>query len=1059
MSPELIKGGIEGHGFSVDWWSVGVLTYELLTGASPFTVDGERNTQAEISKRILRNQPPIPDHLSPEAADFIRRLLVKEPSKRLGGGQDDAIQLKKHPFLSKINWTLLAQRKLKPPFKPKIKHELDVSNFAEEFTSMPPHALVASSNNHINTSPAARSAIANGDEEDDHYESSDSCEDFGSDESINSSSTSSSSSNCSESISISTMYRDDIDNKNHNLQSDKFIVNNLLEKESNLVVNRSIFNGGKLRETGSEYYNNHIQRKSNNSQQQKAFLSSVSIENDSVIQSSSGESSSASSIGSRCSGIGSNNSITGGQLGNNYGQIFSMLTPSKHQLSFGMLAKQQSQVFESNRLKQQSLLSSFIPRDTSKNNSCEINFASATNHLTKSLEQKQQQQKEHSNNRVHFSKLFKGYSYINPNEVEWLEQQDKKLMKIRDGKLSGGNQSLSMRKSKNLSYLAQNISPMSLTMQQTQKESTSAVKAIPVEDVIDDEFDAKLFDDRQGSTRAIFTIGDGEDLATAVRSTASRSQPERLVVIKRKPSLEVHYECLANSKQNLLAPIDNNVESNGLNISTGEHKVPRLGSILYDANCDFFKHYYLPNAINSKKDLLGIGAYSICKRCVHTETGKECAVKIMDRFDPSTKNEIDILMSCQGHPNIVKLYNIYHDQFNTYLVCELLKGGELLSRIRSPSASSTSSSNRTNKTSKRQLTNESDICRIFKSIVSTVNYLHSLRIVHRDLKPENLLFVDSSSDSDLKLIDFGFARRLPEIGQGIMRSPCSTLDYCAPEVLNQCFQDSRGKKVILFNTVRSIPTAASATVAIDDATLPDGYNESCDLWSLGVILYAMLSGQLPFKKTEFPKKLCDFVDLSLASSQLNNPRNSSDDYTSNDKCQKLFPPTDSVWDSVSQAAKEVIIGLLEPDPKRRLTINQLLQHQWFEKTLNLEKTSGRQAARKTPKRKSSPSSSRSGAGIQVAPITMTLRKVMAVVPFASETERWTVLAAMAPDQQEQPRQQQHQPKQSRRRHPRLAPPNLSATTTTGQQQQCYLQKQWTNFNGASDSGTRWVCPK
>lgn len=61
MSPELITGGSDGHDFSVDWWSVGVLTYELLTGASPFTVDGERNSQAEISKRILRNQPHIPE--------------------------------------------------------------------------------------------------------------------------------------------------------------------------------------------------------------------------------------------------------------------------------------------------------------------------------------------------------------------------------------------------------------------------------------------------------------------------------------------------------------------------------------------------------------------------------------------------------------------------------------------------------------------------------------------------------------------------------------------------------------------------------------------------------------------------------------------------------------------------------------------------------------------------------------------------------------------------------------------------------------------------------------
>lgn len=147
MSPELIMGGEDGHDFSVDWWSVGVLTYELLTGASPFTVDGERNTRAEISNRILKSDPPVPEHLSAEAQDFIMRLLIKDPAKRLGGHQSDASQLKAHPFLSSIDWNLLAQRKLRAPFKPKIRHELDVSNFAEEFTSLEPYALVTNDQN------------------------------------------------------------------------------------------------------------------------------------------------------------------------------------------------------------------------------------------------------------------------------------------------------------------------------------------------------------------------------------------------------------------------------------------------------------------------------------------------------------------------------------------------------------------------------------------------------------------------------------------------------------------------------------------------------------------------------------------------------------------------------------------------------------------------------------------------------------------------------------------------------------------------------------------------
>lgn len=79
-----MKSGPTGHDTAVDWWSVGVLCYELLTGASPFTFEGDVNSQQEISRRILKTQPPIPKNLGKDVTDFITKLLVKDPKKRLG---------------------------------------------------------------------------------------------------------------------------------------------------------------------------------------------------------------------------------------------------------------------------------------------------------------------------------------------------------------------------------------------------------------------------------------------------------------------------------------------------------------------------------------------------------------------------------------------------------------------------------------------------------------------------------------------------------------------------------------------------------------------------------------------------------------------------------------------------------------------------------------------------------------------------------------------------------------------------------------------------------------
>uniref|UniRef100_A0A8C4I686 non-specific serine/threonine protein kinase n=1 Tax=Dicentrarchus labrax TaxID=13489 RepID=A0A8C4I686_DICLA len=137
MAPEIIRGKA-GHGKSVDWWSLGILMFELLTGASPFTLEGERNSQSEVSKRILRCDPPFPSMIGPTAQDLLRKLLVKDPHRRLGSGPRGSEDIKAHSFFKGLNWADLAQKKVPSPFKPELKSELDVGNFAEEFTGMDP---------------------------------------------------------------------------------------------------------------------------------------------------------------------------------------------------------------------------------------------------------------------------------------------------------------------------------------------------------------------------------------------------------------------------------------------------------------------------------------------------------------------------------------------------------------------------------------------------------------------------------------------------------------------------------------------------------------------------------------------------------------------------------------------------------------------------------------------------------------------------------------------------------------------------------------------------------
>lgn len=119
---------------AVDWWGLGVLIFEMLVGESPFPGDDEE----EVFDSIVNDEVRYPRFLSTEAIAIMRRLLRRNPERRLGASEKDAEDVRKQPFFRDMNWDDLLARKVRPPFVPNVRHAEDVSNFDEEFTSEEP---------------------------------------------------------------------------------------------------------------------------------------------------------------------------------------------------------------------------------------------------------------------------------------------------------------------------------------------------------------------------------------------------------------------------------------------------------------------------------------------------------------------------------------------------------------------------------------------------------------------------------------------------------------------------------------------------------------------------------------------------------------------------------------------------------------------------------------------------------------------------------------------------------------------------------------------------------
>ena len=132
MAPEILTRS--GHGKAVDWWSLGALMYDMLTGSPPFTAENRKKT----IEKILRGKLNLPPYLTPDARDLIRRFLKRQVGQRLGSGPTDADAIKVHPFFKHINWADVINRRLKPPFEPTLMSDDDVSQFDTNFTKQTP---------------------------------------------------------------------------------------------------------------------------------------------------------------------------------------------------------------------------------------------------------------------------------------------------------------------------------------------------------------------------------------------------------------------------------------------------------------------------------------------------------------------------------------------------------------------------------------------------------------------------------------------------------------------------------------------------------------------------------------------------------------------------------------------------------------------------------------------------------------------------------------------------------------------------------------------------------
>jgi protein-serine/threonine kinase len=131
LAPEVLLK--KGYDKAVDWWSLGCVMFEMLSGKIPFTI----KRGVKLNSKIYEKSVEYPKTMTKEAKDLIQKLLIIDPNKRLGQGPNGSENIKKHPFFKGVNWRDAWQKKIKPPFIPKLKNDTDLKYFDTMFTDEP----------------------------------------------------------------------------------------------------------------------------------------------------------------------------------------------------------------------------------------------------------------------------------------------------------------------------------------------------------------------------------------------------------------------------------------------------------------------------------------------------------------------------------------------------------------------------------------------------------------------------------------------------------------------------------------------------------------------------------------------------------------------------------------------------------------------------------------------------------------------------------------------------------------------------------------------------------